>query len=113
MLEKYCKAKNVILQDINTPAAQEKVMHKYGFNDWESVLAAVGHGGLKEGQVINKMRELSLEKKTQLTDEEALEKFRQDADKNARQNKEKPKTPNAIPRTSLTRICSCRPSRKC
>ena len=27
--------------------------------------------------------------------------------------REKPKTPNAIPRTSLTRICSCRPSRKC
>ena len=26
--------------------------------------------------------------------------------------REKPKTPNAIPRTSLTRICSCRPSRK-
>ena len=28
-------------------------------------------------------------------------------------HREKPKTPNAIPRTSLTRICSCRPSRKC
>ena len=25
--------------------------------DWESVLAAIGHGGLKEGQVINKMVE--------------------------------------------------------
>ena len=91
MLEKYCKAKNINLQEINTPAAQEKVMHKYGFMDWDSVLAAVGHGGLKEGQVVNKMRELSLEKKSQLTDEEALEKFRQDADKNARQNKEKEK----------------------
>ncbi len=27
--------------------------------------------------------------------------------------REKPKTPNAIPRTSWTRTCSCRPSRKC
>ena len=28
-------------------------MKKYGFRDWESVLAAIGHGGLKEGQVVN------------------------------------------------------------
>ena len=27
--------------------------------------------------------------------------------------REKPRTPNAIPRTSWTRTCSCRPSRKC
>ena len=24
-------------------------MRKYGFRDWDSVLAAIGHGGLKEG----------------------------------------------------------------
>ncbi len=33
-------------------------MQKYGFQDWDSVLAAVGHGGLKEGQIINRMQEL-------------------------------------------------------
>ena len=32
-------------------------MRKYGFRDWDSVLAAVGHGGLKEGQVVNRMLE--------------------------------------------------------
>ena len=32
-------------------------MRKYGFRDWDSVLAAIGHGGLKEGQVLNKLRE--------------------------------------------------------
>ena len=32
-------------------------MRKYGFRDWESVLAAIGHGGLKEGQVINKLQD--------------------------------------------------------
>ncbi|MDO5411000.1 MAG: bifunctional (p)ppGpp synthetase/guanosine-3',5'-bis(diphosphate) 3'-pyrophosphohydrolase [Lachnospiraceae bacterium] len=89
MLEKYCKAKNINFQEINTPAAREKVMHKYGFMDWNAVMAAVGHGGLKEGQVVNKMRELFSEKKPELTDEAVLEKFRQDADKNARLNKEK------------------------
>lgn len=96
MLEKYCKSKNVNLSEINTTAAREKVMHKYGFMDWESVLAAVGHGGLKEGQVINKMRELSIERKPELTDEEALEKFRQDADKNARQEKERVRSKDGV-----------------
>ena len=32
-------------------------MHKYGFRDWESVCAAIGHGGLKEGQVVNKLQD--------------------------------------------------------
>ena len=36
----------------------EVIMRKYGFRDWDSVLAAVGHGGLKEGQIINKMLEV-------------------------------------------------------
>lgn len=32
-------------------------LRKYGFRDWDSVLAAIGHGGLKEGQVFNKLVE--------------------------------------------------------
>ena len=32
-------------------------MKRYAFKDWDSVLASIGHGGLKEGQVINKMLE--------------------------------------------------------
>ena len=39
-------------------------MRKYGFRDWDSVLAAIGHGGLKEGQVVNKLLE-SYDKKNQ------------------------------------------------
>ena len=35
----------------------DKVMKRYAFKDWDSVLASIGHGGLKEGQVINKMME--------------------------------------------------------
>ena len=31
------------------------VMKRFAFRDWEAVLASIGHGGLKEGQVINKM----------------------------------------------------------
>lgn len=49
-------------------------MHKYGFRDWDSVLAAIGHGGLKEGQVFNKLVEAyEREHKKNLTDEQVLE----------------------------------------
>ena len=57
LLEKYCKAKGINMSDINKPELQEKVMKRYAFRDWDAVLASVGHGGIKEGQIINKMVE--------------------------------------------------------
>ena len=57
LLEKYCKAKGINMPDINKPELQEKVMKRYAFRDWDAVLASVGHGGIKEGQIINKMVE--------------------------------------------------------
>ena len=57
MLTQYCKAKSINMTDIMKPEFQNLVMRKYGFKDWDSVLAAIGHGGLKEGQVVNKMVE--------------------------------------------------------
>ncbi len=49
-------------------------MRKYGFRDWDSVLAAIGHGGLKEGQVVNKLlEEYREEHKKEITDEQVLE----------------------------------------
>ena len=52
----------------------EAVMRKYGFRDWESVLAALGHGGLKEGQILNKLIEAyEKEHKKEITDEQVLE----------------------------------------
>ena len=35
----------------------EAIQRKYGFKDWDAVLAAIGHGALKEGQIVNKMQE--------------------------------------------------------
>lgn len=74
LLDKYCKSKSIMLSDLIKAEFTEKVMRKYGFRDWESVLAAIGHGGLKEGQVINKLIE-EFEKKhnKEITDEEILE----------------------------------------
>ena len=57
MLIQYAKVKAVALGEIQKPKYQEAVMKKYGFRDWDSVLAALGHGGLKEGQIINKLLE--------------------------------------------------------
>lgn len=55
MIAQYCKAKGINLSEINKPEYQAKVLHKYGFHDWKSALATVGHGGLKESQIVNKM----------------------------------------------------------
>lgn len=75
LLEKYCKSKSINLPKLMKPEYIKKVELKYGFKDWDSVCAAVGHGGLKEGQVINKM--LSEDRKRQkkeITDEQILAK---------------------------------------
>ena len=75
MLAAYCKAKSLSLGDIMNSRYQEIVQKKYGFKDWDSVLAAIGHGGLKEGQVANRLaEEYSKEHKQQITNEVVLER---------------------------------------
>ncbi len=70
----YCKTKGIDFYEITSPAYQDMVTRKYGFHDWDSILAAVGHGGLKEGQIVNKIIELyERDHKKTLTDEEVLE----------------------------------------
>ncbi len=74
LIDRYCKTKGINFGDLNKPEFQEKVMQRYAFRDWDSVLASIGHGGLKEGQVINKMIE-EREKKTrkEVTDTNILD----------------------------------------
>ncbi len=70
----YCKSKSIVLSDLLKPEFMNVVMVKYGFKDWDSVLAAVGHGGLKEGQIINKLQEEYNKKyKKEITDTNILE----------------------------------------
>ena len=74
ILANYCKAKGIVLQDILKPEYIERVLTKYGFRDWNSTLAALGHGGLKEGQVVNKLLEgYELDHKKEITDEQIIE----------------------------------------
>ena len=74
MIDRYCKAKGINYTEISKPEYMEKVMIRYAFQDWDSVLASVGHGGLKEGQVVNKMLEEQAKKiKREVTDATILD----------------------------------------
>lgn len=74
LLSSYCKAKGIVLSDLLKPSYMESIMRKYGFRDWDSTLAAIGHGGLKEGQVVNRLlEEYEKQHKKELTDENILE----------------------------------------
>lgn len=74
MITTYCKNKNIVLSDLLKTEYMTKAMRKYGFRDWDSVYAAVGHGGLKEGQIVNKLLEEHKKKqKKEITDEKVLE----------------------------------------
>ena len=58
LLHTYCKNKGIDLTPLLRNEYTEACMSKYGFSDWESVCAAIGHGGLKEGQVVNKLQDV-------------------------------------------------------
>ena len=74
MLAQYARAKGFKIANYTKTQYLEAVLRKYGFRDWDSVLAAIGHGGLKEGQVFNKLVEAyDKENKKNLTDEQDLE----------------------------------------
>ena len=74
LIAQYCKMKGIPQAQVVRSEYQEGVLRKYGFRDWDSVLAAVGHGGLKEGQVVNKMLEqYEKAKKKAVTDAKIME----------------------------------------
>ncbi len=76
------KQKGLDLGEINKAEYQKVVIRKYGYHNWDAVLASIGHGGLKEGQVINKLLDCyEKDHPKQLTDEEVLT--------NVEENKEK------------------------
>ena len=58
LLSSYCKTKSINLNELLKQEYMEAVMRRYGFRDWDAVLAAIGHGALKEGQIATRMQEL-------------------------------------------------------
>ena len=65
-VDDYCKSKNIPLGELLKPEYMKATLKRYNFGDWDSLMAAVGHGGLKEGQIVNRL----------------LEEFRQTKEKN-------------------------------
>ncbi|MBQ8803065.1 MAG: bifunctional (p)ppGpp synthetase/guanosine-3',5'-bis(diphosphate) 3'-pyrophosphohydrolase [Tyzzerella sp.] len=78
LLQAYCKAKSLVYSDLTKPKYMQVVQAKYGFKEWEGILATVGHGGLKEGQVINRLvEEYDKDHKEVITDEKILERVKE------------------------------------
>lgn len=57
LLQAYCKTKGYVLSELLKPEYMNICTARYGFVDWDSLLASVGHGSLKESQVIGKLAE--------------------------------------------------------
>jgi GTP pyrophosphokinase len=80
LITSYARSHGMQLSDLVKAPYQEVVLRKYGFRDWESLLAAIGHGGMKEGQVVNKLYDLYTEDhKRQLSSEEIIQQVQQQA----------------------------------
>ncbi len=68
-------------QELLRPEWVEIVLNKYDFKNWDALTAAVGYGGLKEGQVVNRLRDEYLkEKRKQQTAEELLQDIEKTVD---------------------------------
>ncbi len=95
LITQNAKAKGYDINVICKPEYQQKVIRKYGYHDWDAVLASVGHGGLKEGQVVNKLADLyDKDHPKVVTDEEVLSVV--DSDKAKLQQKKPSKSKNGI-----------------
>lgn len=51
----YAKTHNINLNDLLKNKYLNSLLSRYNVKDWESILAAVGHGGLKESAVVTKL----------------------------------------------------------
>lgn len=100
LLHTYCKAKGIELAPLLRSEYTQPCIRKYGFRDWESVCAAIGHGGLKEGQVVNKLQdEFDKRNKRTVSDakvHELIENVKEAKEAIDRRPGERPKTKSGI-----------------
>ncbi len=72
----YCKTKTIILSNLLKPEYMNSVLKKYNFTTWDALLATVGHGGLKEGQVVNRLvEEYNRDQAGKLTESQIVDKI--------------------------------------
>lgn len=71
-LEKEAVKKKADLYElISNKKWLDAVFLRYGLSDWDAICAAVGHGGIKEGQIINRLLE---ERQKEIREKELIEK---------------------------------------
>ena len=87
LLHTYCKTKGIDLAPLLKSEYTAACIRKYGFRNWESVCAAIGHGGLKEGQVVNKLQDEYEKKNRRIVSDAQVHKVIE----NAREAKEEAK----------------------
>ena len=74
LLSSYAKSRGYNLSELTKPEFIEGVIRRYSYVDWESILASVGRGGIKESQVIAKLIELkNKSEETSVSDEDVLQ----------------------------------------
>lgn len=90
LIEKDAKKKGYTTAELFHQEWMEIVINKFGFKNWDALCAAVGHGGVKEGQVINRFIEEDLkEKKKNQTPEELIQKIEENAQHKPHKDKNK------------------------
>ncbi len=57
LLEREAKKKGYALSDLLSEDRLKLILNRFSLIDWESLCSTVGHGGIKEGQVINRLLE--------------------------------------------------------
>ncbi len=91
LLHTYCKNKGIDLSPLLKKEFTDACLRKYGFRDWESVCAAIGHGGLKEGQVVNKLQDVYEKKHKRMVREQQIHDLME-----AKENKDASSSPAVV-----------------
>ncbi|MEA4816696.1 MAG: bifunctional (p)ppGpp synthetase/guanosine-3',5'-bis(diphosphate) 3'-pyrophosphohydrolase [Lachnospiraceae bacterium] len=90
MLVSDAKKKGYSFSELSKPEWIEIVVNKYGYKDFDALCASIGHGAIKEGQVINRfLEELTKDKKKNETPESYLKSLEEAASKKSFANKSK------------------------
>ena len=72
----YCKTKSIVLSNLLKNEYMDRVLKKYNFANWDALMASIGHGGLKEGQIVNRLlEEQRKEEERKVTEEQIVDKI--------------------------------------
>ena len=72
----YCKGKNINLSELMKPEYVERVLKRYNFATWDALMASIGHGGIKEGQIVNRLvEEQKADEASKVTEEQIVSKI--------------------------------------